>query len=94
MALNRRMADMTGSVEHRMARLLTTLAERTGQKTKDGVFIPIALSRQDIADLVGTTIETAIRVMSRWHKEGVVETERKGFRIRDPQALAATSAES
>ena len=94
MALNRRMADMTGSVEVRIARLFSTLAERTGEKTTAGVFIPIALSRQDIADLVGTTIETAIRVMSRWHKEGVVETERKGFRIRDPQALAATSAES
>jgi CRP-like cAMP-binding protein len=94
MALNRRMADMTGSVEVRIARLFSTLAERTGEKTTAGVFIPIALSRQDIADLVGTTIETAIRVMSRWHKEGIVETEKKGFRIRDPGALAATSAET
>jgi CRP/FNR family transcriptional regulator len=89
MALNRRMADMTGSVEHRIARLLSTLAERTGHKTDEGVFIPIALSRQDIADLVGTTIETAIRVMSRWQKDSIVETEKKGFRIRDPSALAA-----
>ena len=48
-----------------MARLFTTLAERTGQKRQDGVFVPIQLARQDIADLVGTTIETAIRVMSR-----------------------------
>jgi CRP-like cAMP-binding protein len=94
MALNRRMADMTGSVEVRIARLFSTLAERTGEKTPEGVLIPIALSRQDIADLVGTTIETAIRVMSRWHKEGIVETERKGFRIRDPGALAASSAET
>jgi len=91
MALNRRMADMTGSVEYRIARLLSTLAERAGQKSEAGVFIPIALSRQDIADLVGTTVETAIRVMSRWQKEGVVETEKKGFRIRDPAALSAMS---
>ncbi|HEX9690119.1 MAG TPA: Crp/Fnr family transcriptional regulator, partial [Thermoanaerobaculia bacterium] len=93
MALNRRMADMTGSVEYRIARLLSTLAERVGQKSEHGVFIPIALSRQDIADLVGTTIETAIRVMSRWQKEGVIETEKKGFRILDPAALAALSPE-
>jgi CRP/FNR family transcriptional regulator len=93
MALNRRMADMTGSVEYRIARLLSTLAERAGQKSEHGVFIPIALSRQDIADLVGTTIETAIRVMSRWQKEGVIETEKKGFRILDPTALAALSPE-
>ena len=93
MSLNRRLADMTGSVEHRIGRLLATLAERLGQKAGRGVFIPLALSRQDIADLVGTTVETAIRVMSRWQKEGLVETEKKGFRIPDPGALAAVSPE-
>lgn len=93
MSLNRRLADMTGSVEHRIGRLLATLAERLGQKGERGVFIPLALSRQDIADLVGTTVETAIRVMSRWQKEGLVETEKKGFRIPDLAALAALSPE-
>jgi CRP/FNR family transcriptional regulator len=93
MSLNRRLADMTGSVERRIARLLTTLAERLGQKTGRGIFIPVALSRQDIADLVGTTVETAIRVMSRWQKEGVVETDKKGFWIPDPAALEAASPE-
>ena len=39
MALNRRLADMTGSVEYRAARLFTTLAERAGQKRPDGVFV-------------------------------------------------------
>ena len=93
MSLNRRLADMTGSVEHRIGRLLVTLAERLGQKAGRGVFIPLALSRQDIADLVGTSVETAIRVMSRWQKDGLVETEKKGFRIPDPGALAAISPE-
>jgi CRP/FNR family transcriptional regulator len=87
MALNRRLADMTGSVEYRIARLFETLAERLGQTSADGTFVPVALSRQEIADLVGTTIETAIRVMSRWQKEGLLETEKKGFRIRDAAAL-------
>jgi CRP-like cAMP-binding protein len=81
--LNKRLADMTGSVEYRMARLFSTLAERMGQKQGPIVFIPLSLSRQEIADLVGTTIETAIRVMSRWQKEGVIETEKTGFLIRN-----------
>ena len=85
--LNRRLADLTGSVEFRVARLFTTLAERTGQQSPQGVFVPVHLSRQDIADLVGTTIETAIRVMSRWQKEGLVETDKSGFLLRNPQAL-------
>jgi CRP/FNR family transcriptional regulator len=87
MALNRRLADMTGSVDYRAARLFSTLAERAGQKREGGVFVPIHLSRQEIADLVGTTVETAIRIMSRWQKEGLVETERDGFRIRRIEAL-------
>jgi CRP-like cAMP-binding protein len=87
MILNKRLADMTGSVEYRMARLFTTLAERMGQERGEGIFIPLAVSRQEIADLAGTTIETAIRVMSRWQKEGIVETEKTGFLLRNRAAL-------
>ncbi len=94
MAVNRRMADMTGSVEYRAARLFRTLSQRIGQaRPAGGVFIPLALSRQDIADLAGTTIETAIRVMSRWQKEGIVETDKQGFLIRDAARLAAIAPE-
>lgn len=87
MALNRRLADMTGSVEYRAARLFSTLAERIGKAGADGTFVALHLSRQDIADLVGTTIESAIRIMSRWQKEGIVETDKEGFLIRKMERL-------
>ena len=94
MNVNRRMADMTGSVEYRVARLFATLSERMGQaRTAEGVFVALPLSRQDIADLAGTTIETAIRIMSRWQKEGIVETDKKGFLIRDAARLKAMGQE-
>jgi hypothetical protein len=38
---------------------------------------------------VGATIETVIRAMSRWQKEGVVETHESGFVLRDVHALRA-----
>ena len=94
MALNRRLADMTGTIEYRVARLFTMLGQRMGQKRGEGVFVPLPLARQEIADLVGTTVETAIRVMSRWQKEGWVETEKKGFWIRDPRALEEIAPEA
>jgi CRP/FNR family transcriptional regulator len=87
MALNRRLADMTGSVEYRAARLFATLAERLGKPRPNGTFVPLHLSRQEIADLVGTTIETAIRIMSRWQKDGLVETDKDGFLIRRIEEL-------
>ena len=81
MSLNQRLADMTGSVEYRAARLFSTLAQRGGRPRDGGIFVPLHLSRQEIAELVGTTVESAIRVMSRWQKEGVVLTTTDGFLI-------------
>jgi len=92
MNLNRHLADMLGSVEYRAARLFLTLAARMGEKRGGAVFIPLALSRQELADLVGTTIETAIRVMSRWQKEGIVETHKTGFLVPSPEALRAIAS--
>lgn len=76
-----------GRVETRFAHLFLKLADRVGRPRDGGVFIPIVLSRQDLADLTGTTIETCIRVMSRWGKEGVVETDKDGFVLGDRAAL-------
>jgi CRP-like cAMP-binding protein len=85
--LTKRLADLTGHVEERIARLFLTLAEKTGRSEGKRVAIDIALTRQEIADLTATTIETAIRVMSRWGKEGLVETREDGFTVPDLDAL-------
>jgi CRP-like cAMP-binding protein len=90
--LTNRLAELTGGrLEVRFARLFLKLADQLG-RAKDGTtFIPLTLSRQDLADLTGTTIETTIRIMSRWNKDGVVKTERDGFVLVDRPALEATS---
>jgi len=94
MELTNRLADLTGArVEERLARLFLKKAEEIGRPERGGTFIPLQLSRQEIADLAGTTIETAIRVMSRWGKQGWVETAEDGFVIlrREPlERLAGT----
>jgi len=82
-----------GGVEYRIAHLLLKLADRIGEEdTTDGITIPIVLSRQDIADLVGTTVETAIRVMSRWRKMGIVVNDKQGILIRDRETLEDLAA--
>ncbi|HTL43172.1 MAG TPA: helix-turn-helix domain-containing protein [Vicinamibacterales bacterium] len=43
-------------------------------------------------DTIGTTIETSIRIMSRWRKEDLVRTEKNGFVILDRRALEAVAA--
>ncbi len=81
--MTRRLSERSSRVEYRMARLFLTLADRTGRPEKSGLYVPVALSRQEIADMVGATQETAIRIMSRWGKDGVLVTEEGGFRIPD-----------
>ena len=86
--LTNRLADLSGAkVEERIARLLVHRLEEMGRPERGGIFLPFALSRQEIADLSGTTIETAIRVMSRWGKNGLVRTEADGFVVLDRAEL-------
>lgn len=95
MAVNKRMADMTGAVEQRAARLFLTLAARLGQHKDDGgVWISLTLTRQEIADLLGTTIETTIRLMSRWQKDGMVLTRKDGFEVPDLELLRDSASGS
>jgi CRP/FNR family transcriptional regulator len=63
------------------------LARRVGRLAGAGATIPLALSRQEIADMTATTVETAIRVMSRWGKENVVITQPDAFTVPDLRAL-------
>jgi len=78
--LTNRLVELTGGrIEPRFARLFLKLASEMGRAERGGTFIPLALSRQELADMTGTTIETCIRIMSRWNKEAVVRTEPDGF---------------
>jgi CRP/FNR family transcriptional regulator len=63
-----------------------------GRTDRGGTFVPLALSRQELADLTGTTIETCIRIMSRWSKDHVVLTEKDGFIVLDRAALESLAA--
>lgn len=68
-------------VERRMAHIILKLANRVGRTEPDGILITIPLSRQDLADMAGTTLETAIRTMSRFRSQGIIETRRGGYLI-------------
>ena len=74
-------------VRHRIARFLLRLADWTGREDHGRVVVPLALSRQELAALVGTTMETTIRVMSGLRQEGLVEPGRRGVVLPNRAAL-------
>ncbi len=80
-----------GSVEHRLAKVLLRIGDEVGLRDSRGTFIPVRLSRGDLADLVGCRVETTIRVMTRWQREGVVETQREGLVLQDRSVLEKAS---
>jgi len=68
-------------VEKRIASLLLRLAEHYGEKKGSILVLNFQLTRQEIADMCGTTVETAIRVMSGFTKDGIIETEKGIIKI-------------
>jgi len=78
-----------GRAERRLARLVTELVARFGQKVKGGWFLPLRLSRRDAAGLTGLTTETTSRVMSSWHKRHLVVTAPDGAYVDRKSRLEA-----
>mgnify|MGYP000857523384 CR=1 FL=1 len=65
-------------VETRAMRALTMLGERLGERREKGFELPLMLNRQEFAELIGTTTETAIRVLSMFRRRGIT-LERGGW---------------
>ncbi len=81
-----------GTVPKRLAALLIDLADRFGDELEDGSHaVALQLSRQQLASYICARVETTIRVMSAWHKQGLVETSKDGFVIRSLEALQAVA---
>ncbi len=76
-------------VEARLAAALLRLAEREGTRSAAGLTLPFHLTRQSLADMTGTTVETTIRIVSRWLKERVVGEDRGRLVLRDAGTLRA-----
>jgi len=80
-------------VEQRLARILLRLMKISGEPHERGTLISLPLTRQDLADMAGTTVETTIRTLSRMRREGIVDTMRGRILVLDPARLAHIAEE-
>jgi CRP/FNR family transcriptional regulator len=78
---------VSSKVESRIAAVIVRLCENHGTPTDDGILINIRLTRQDIADIVGSTVETTIRTVSRFQKEGLLATVSGRLLVKDFDAF-------
>lgn len=79
-------------VEARIAALLLKLAGKVGIETRDGILIDMRLTKQDIADMVGTTVETSIRTFSKFKKQNLVTESDGKIIVSDKDRLATFSS--
>lgn len=86
--IQQRLHDIaTQTVERRIAHALLILARQAGEATADGIAIRLPLRREDIAEMTGTTLYTASRVLHEWQRKGWISATNKRMVIRQPQQL-------
>jgi CRP-like cAMP-binding protein len=78
----------TEEVQQRVAHALLRLANQAGRKTEEGILIDLPLSRQDIAEMTGTTLYTVSRLLSSWEEKGIVKSGRQKVIVVEPQRLS------
>ncbi|MBF0327998.1 MAG: Crp/Fnr family transcriptional regulator [Nitrospirae bacterium] len=60
-------------VDSRIAYTLVKIADKHGIKKKEGILLDTKVTKQELADMVGTTVETTIRIMSKFKKSGYID---------------------
>lgn len=84
----------TQQVERRIAQAVLRLANQAGRSTEQGILIDFPISRQDIAEMTGTTLHTVSRTLSGWETQGVLEGGRQRILVRDPHRLVMLAEDS
>jgi CRP/FNR family transcriptional regulator, nitrogen oxide reductase regulator len=84
---DRQQALVSERVEQRIARVLLKLAAQSGKKVDEGVLIDMRLTRQDVAEMSGTTLFTVSRTLNEWERNGLLKIGRESVIIREPHGL-------
>lgn len=77
----------TQQVEQRIAHAILRIVSQSGRKTAEGIEIDFPITRQDIAEMTGTTLHTVSRLLSNWEAEGLVKGGRQKVVVTDPHGL-------
>ena len=89
-ASHARLREMaTERVERRIARTLSRLAGQIGKRTERGIVLGAPLSRQDLAELTGTTLYTVSRTLKEWERRGILIAGREQVILLNTHALVA-----
>lgn len=81
------------SAEQRVATLLLNISHRCARLKRSPTAFRLPMSRTDIANYLGLTVETVSRIFGRFQRSGLIEVEKKELRLCDLGALQALAAQ-
>lgn len=88
--LQSRVGELTvARVEQRIARAVLRLARQAGRPTPEGLEIDFPITRQELAEMAGTTLHTVSRTLSAWDQHGLTGSSRRRIVVRDLAGLDA-----
>ena len=76
------------TVRERLAGTILMLKETYGLEGEKSTLIDIILTREDLANIVGTATETVIRLLSEFKSDGLISLEKKKIKVLDVDKLA------
>jgi CRP-like cAMP-binding protein len=77
----------TEVVERRVGHTVLRLAQQSGNREREGIRIDFPISKQDLAEMAGTTLHTVSRILTAWERAGLVGTGRQKLLIKEPHRL-------
>lgn len=75
------------TVRERLALTLLILKEKYIDKSNSDKPVEIILSREDLSNMVGTAVETLVRLLHEFKDEGLIETKGRMIRVKDVKNL-------
>ena len=81
--LQNRVGELSGErVEQRIARAVVRLVRQAGRRTDNGIEIDFPITRQELAEMAGSTLHTVSRTLSAWDDRGVTASSRRHIVVR------------
>jgi CRP-like cAMP-binding protein len=77
----------TEAVERRVGHAVLRLTRQAGKQETEGIRIDFPVSKQDLAEMTGTTLYTVSRILTAWQEAGIVDSGRQKLLVRDPHRL-------
>jgi CRP/FNR family transcriptional regulator/CRP/FNR family cyclic AMP-dependent transcriptional regulator len=86
--LSAQLQDLTAlDVPGRLAKKLLELAATHGQATPEGRHIPLPLTQQELAHMIGATRVAVNQALSAFRQQGLLTTDRSGITLHQPEKL-------